>query len=140
MFKCVSCAYDRSAQANLNESQSYAMQGGCFVIAANSIINEAHIDAITQGNGDLKALVRPGGGAAAIYGPAGFRLTAPIDEHTAGLAIAAADLGMIEGAKVFADPAGHYNRPDVARIVLERSSGPALPADAPAPAIAEAAE
>ena len=56
-------------------------------------------------------MVFSGGGAAAVFGPDGYRLTDPIDEHSDGLAIAEADLGMIEGAKVFADPAGHYYRP-----------------------------
>ena len=105
------------------ESQSYALQGGCFVLAANSIITEDSIDAITMGTEGLP--VFPGGGAAAVFGPDGYRLTDPVDEHTDGLAIADIDLMMIEGAKVFADPAGHYYRPDVARHVLEGYAGPA---------------
>ena len=36
-------------RANLVESQSYALQGGCFVLAANSIITEDSLDKITQG-------------------------------------------------------------------------------------------
>ncbi len=124
MFKGVRSAYALSAEANTNESQSYALQGGCYVLSANSIITEDSLDAITQGNEALKEMVFPGGGAAAVFGPDGYRLTDPIDEHTDGLAIAEADLSMIEGAKVFADPAGHYYRPDVARHVLDGYAGP----------------
>jgi len=140
MFKDVRQAYALSAEANLNESRSYALEGSCFVLAANSIITEDSLDAITMGNEDLRALVGPGGGAAAVYGPDGYRLTDPIDEHTDGLAIADIDLAMIEGAKVFADPAGHYFRPDVARHVLGAYAGPAQanpPAEAPAPRAAQ---
>ncbi|MEM8653221.1 MAG: carbon-nitrogen hydrolase family protein [Pseudomonadota bacterium] len=124
MFKDMRQAYALSAEANLNESRSYAMQGGCFVLTPGSIITEEMIDDITMGNEAARVLVSAGGGAAAVFGPDGYRLTDPIDEHTDGLAIAEIDLGMIEGAKVFADPAGHYNRPDVAGIVLSRSAGP----------------
>ncbi|TNF58200.1 MAG: carbon-nitrogen hydrolase family protein [Rhodobacteraceae bacterium] len=139
MFKGHRPAYALSAEANINESRSYALQGGCFVLAANSIITEDSIDDICMGNDQLRAVVHPGGGAAAVFAPDGFRLTDPIDEHTDGLAIAEIDLMMIEGAKVFADPAGHYYRPDVARHVLEGFAGPlaANPGAAPAPKAAE---
>jgi nitrilase len=145
MFKGMRQAFCLSAEANLNESASYAMEGGCFVLAANSIIDEASLDRITMGNAALRQVVFAGGGAAAVYGPDGYRLTAPIDEHTDGFAVAEIDLAMIEGAKVFADPAGHYFRPDVARLVLDGAAGPAAGQPAAAPAVlhapaAEAAE
>lgn len=136
LMKGLRQAYALSAEANLVESQSYALQGGCFVLAANSIIPEGDIGRICMGDERAMAMVRPGGGAAAVFGPDGYRLTDPIDEHTDGLAVADADLAMIEGAKVFADPAGHYYRPDVARHVLEGFAGPAdanPPAEAPPP-------
>ncbi|GIX13495.1 MAG: nitrilase [Paracoccaceae bacterium] len=140
MFKGVRSAYCLSAEANLNESASYALEGGCFVLAANSIISEDSIDRITMGNDALRALVGPGGGAAAIFAPDGFRLTEPIDETADGFAIAEIDLEMIEAAKVFADPAGHYFRPDIARHVLERAAGPAAaePAERAPERLAEA--
>lgn len=125
MFKGVRNAYCLSAEANLVESQSYALQGGCFVLAPNSIISEDSLDRITLGNEELRNLVFAGGGAAAVFAPDGYRMTDPIDEHTDGFAVATIDLGMIEAAKVFADPAGHYFRPDVARLVLDGASGPA---------------
>jgi len=144
MFKGVRQAYALSAEANLVESQSYALQGGCFVLAATSIISEDSLDAITQGNEQLRQLVSAGGGAAAVFGPDGYRLTDPIDEFTDGFATADIDLAMIEGAKVFADPAGHYYRPDLARHVLEGFAGPVdanpKPASARSDAVREAAE
>ncbi|MEM8751232.1 MAG: carbon-nitrogen hydrolase family protein [Pseudomonadota bacterium] len=133
MFKGIREAYALSAEANLNESRSYALEGGCFVLTPSNIITEDMIDDITMGNDDARPMVSAGGGAAAVFGPDGYRLTDPIDEHEDGLAIADIDLAMIEGSKVFADPSGHYNRPDVARIVLERSAGPVLPEPERAP-------
>jgi len=125
MFKGVRAAYALSAEANMAESKSYAMEGSCFVLAPNSIITEESLDQITMGNEALREVVFAGGGAATVFGPDGYRLTDPIDEFTDGLAIADIDLGMIEAAKIFADPAGHYYRPDVARHVLDANAGPA---------------
>lgn len=130
MFKGARDAYALSAEVNLGESRSYAVEGGCFVLTPSSIITEESIDDITMGNEALRAFVLPGGGEAAVFGPDGYRLTDPIPDTEDGLAIADIDLAMIEGAKVFADPEGHYYRPDVARHVLERKASPisALPA------------
>jgi len=124
MFQGIRSAFCLSAEANLNECASYALQGGCFVLAANSIIDEASLDRITMDNPELRALVGPGGGAAAVFAPDGYRMTEPLDPMTDGLAVATIDLGMIEAAKVFADPAGHYFRPDIARHVLDGVAGP----------------
>lgn len=124
MFRGVRQAYALSAEANIGESASYALQGGCFVLTPSSIIREEDIDAITLGDEAARAMVQAGGGFAAVFGPDGYRLTDPLDEHEEGLAIADIDLSMIEGAKVFADPAGHYHRPDVARYVLGETAGP----------------
>jgi aliphatic nitrilase len=145
MFKGMDAAYALSAEANLVQSQCYAMQGSCFVLAPSSIIAEDQLADITMGDDFAAAQVFAGGGAAAVFGPDGRRLTDPIDEHTDGFAVADIDLSAIEAAKVFADPAGHYNRPDVARLVLSRSAGPILPEEAPQPTrkpepVAEAAE
>ncbi|WP_171136350.1 carbon-nitrogen hydrolase family protein [Ruegeria sp. HKCCC1038] len=127
MFKNVPQAFALSAEMNMNESRSYALEGSCFVLCPSSIITEDLIDEITLGDERAKQLVQPGGGEAVIFGPDGSRLTDPIDEHEDGLAIADIDLAMIEASKIFIDPAGHYNRPDVARTVLERASSGAEP-------------
>ncbi|MGB3555970.1 MAG: carbon-nitrogen hydrolase family protein [Jannaschia sp.] len=124
MFKGAPQAYALSAEANMVQSQCYAMQGSCFVLAPSSIIREDQLADITMGDAFAAQQVFAGGGAAAVFGPDGRRLTEPLDEHTDGFAIADIDLAQIEAAKVFADPAGHYNRPDVARMVLSRSSNP----------------
>jgi aliphatic nitrilase len=58
-----------------------------------------------------------------IYGPDG----APIGDRLApdqeGLIYADVDLGMISVAKAAADPAGHYARPDVTRLLLNKRRG-----------------
>ncbi|WP_342076830.1 carbon-nitrogen hydrolase family protein [Yoonia sp. SS1-5] len=130
LFKGLRKTYAFSKEANLNECFSYALQGQCFVIAANSIIRPEDIDTVTMGNDALKEFIQPGGGAAAVYGPDGYRLTEPLDEHEDGFAIAEFDASYIEKAKIFADPAGHYFRPDVAKHIFEGKNTSVVAQDA----------
>ena len=45
----------------------------------------------------------------------------PLAEDVEGLVYADLDLGMISLAKAAADPAGHYARPDVTRLLLNKA-------------------
>ena len=76
-----------------------------------------------------------GGGFAVIYGPDGAPLAKPLPPDKEGLLYADIDLGMISVAKAAADPAGHYARPDVTRLLFNnrpanRVEKLALPVDA----------
>jgi nitrilase len=84
-----------------------------------------------------------GGGFAVIYGPDGSPLAQPLPPDKEGLLYADIDLGMISVAKAAADPAGHYARPDVTRLLFNNRPGHrvetmALPIDAEAKADAPA--
>ena len=70
-----------------------------------------------------KAMLLPGGGFARIFGPDGQMLHEPLAEDAEGLVYADLDLGMISLAKAAADPAGHYARPDVTRLLLNKTPG-----------------
>jgi len=103
--------------ANMAASRVYALEGQSFVIAATTVMTAEVQD--TMGlNDEQRDLIRLGGGSSCIFAPDGQSIgnTVPPDEE--GLVIADIDLGMISLAKTAADPAGHYSRPDVTRLLL----------------------
>ncbi len=67
------------------------------------------------------AFLHAGGGHAVIYGPDGSPLAEKLPPDQEGILYADIDLGMIGVAKNAADPAGHYSRPDVTRLLLNSS-------------------
>ena len=107
------------AEVNNAASRVYAVEGSCFVLAPCATVSQAMIDELCD-RPDKHALLHVGGGHAAIYGPDGSSLAEKLPQDAEGLLIAEIDLGAIGIAKNAADPAGHYSRPDVTRLLLNK--------------------
>lgn len=125
--------YEPFAHA-LGWSKVYAVEGSCFVLAPCGVISQAMVDEMCDTD-DKRGLVHAGGGHAVIYGPDGNPLAEKLTETEEGLICATLDLSAIGVAKNAADPAGHYSRPDVVRLLfnnkpLRRVEHFALPHDA----------
>nr|WSY48749.1 carbon-nitrogen hydrolase family protein [Streptomyces sp. NBC_00886]WSY57515.1 carbon-nitrogen hydrolase family protein [Streptomyces sp. NBC_00886] len=118
-------AYAFSAEANLAATQSYALEGGCFVIAPSQIIGERAIETFAT-NDEQRALLTTGAGNSRIYGPDGSPLGQILDEYAEGLVVADIDLSVIDLAKNAADPTGHYARSDATRLLHDDRPRPAV--------------
>ena len=70
-------------------------------------------------DGDPTPVYTGGGGFARVYGPHSALITEPLDPTEEGIVYADLDLAEIDLAKNTVDPAGHYSRPDVTRLVFD---------------------
>ncbi|WP_284741390.1 carbon-nitrogen hydrolase family protein [Amycolatopsis sp. RTGN1] len=112
-------------EVNTAASLMYAVEGGTFVVAPCGVIGPAALELFCDT--DLKRqLLLPGGGFARIYGPEGSPLAEPLPETEEGILYADLDPALIAIAKSAADPVGHYARPDVLRLLVNRNPAPAV--------------
>ena len=124
-FSCYPQAYSLGPELSISISRVYAAEGQCYVLAPCSVISQEMIDLLVE-SPEQEQLILAGGGHARIFGPDGSTLCEPIPEKDEGLLYADIDLGAITIAKSFADPVGHYSRPDVTQLLLNRSAIPPM--------------
>ncbi|MGO4852817.1 carbon-nitrogen hydrolase family protein [Phaeovulum sp. W22_SRMD_FR3] len=118
-------AYALGPEVNNAASQIYAVEGSSYVLAPCALVSQAMFDRIAGGDAEKARLLnprtsQPGGGFSQIYGPDGRPLCDPIPEDQEGILYADLDPAMLAIAKGAADPAGHYARPDVLQLVVNR--------------------
>ena len=107
-------------EVNNAASKVYAVEGSCFFLGPCAVVSQAMIDELCD-SPEKHAFLHAGGGHAVIYGPDGSSLAEKLPPDQEGILYADIDLGMIGVAKNAADPAGHYSRPDVTRLLLNSS-------------------
>jgi len=130
-------AHALGATVNNAASLMYAVEGQCYVIAPCAVVTDSILDTICETE-DQRQLITTGGGFAKIYAPDGQSIGTTLAESEEGLVTADIDLDLIPLAKAVADPAGHYARPDVTRLLLNRSAAPPVEYMNPRPEEVEA--
>ncbi|MEU1520073.1 carbon-nitrogen hydrolase family protein [Streptomyces sp. NPDC005811] len=117
-------------EVNNAASMFYAVEGQAYVLAPTSVIGDAAMELFCD-SPEKEQLLQRGGGFARIYGPDGSSLAEPLPEDAEGILYADIDLSAIALSKAIADPAGHYSRPDVTRLLLNKA--PRRPVEQTAP-------
>jgi aliphatic nitrilase len=100
-------------------SQTYALEGSAFVITATQIMSDDGARKFPTADGGPTPVYTGGGGYARVYGPHSGLITEPLDPTEEGIVYADINLLDINLAKNTVDPAGHYARADVTRLVFD---------------------
>jgi len=110
----------------LSSIRHIAYEGRCFVLSCNQFVTRSMYPSHWL---DLPELSNIGeiitSGRSAIVNPMGEIIAGPL-ENAEGILTAELDLSEIVRAKFDFDVTGHYARPDVFRLVVDRSSKPAV--------------
>ncbi|KAI0888615.1 carbon-nitrogen hydrolase [Annulohypoxylon maeteangense] len=113
--------WSMTADGCQNLSQTYAIESGTYVLHATAVCSQDGIDAMGTQNGLTCA--KPGGGHSCIIGPDGRRLTPPLGDgspDTQGIVYGDLDLTKVVGNRGFLDIVGHYSRPDLLWLGVDK--------------------
>jgi aliphatic nitrilase len=102
-----------------------AFEGQVFVVFSSSLLTAEDVAYYHKLDPSTKESLEPGGGIAGIVDPLGNYIAGPV-ENEESILVAEIDLDLIASAKHMVDAVGHYNRPDVFSLKVDRHPRPAI--------------
>jgi predicted amidohydrolase len=113
--------WSMSTEGCQNLSQTYAIESSTYVLHTTGVCNQESIETLKTQEGIVCR--QPGGGHSCIIGPDGRRLTASIGDGTGvneGIVYADLDLSRTVATRGFLDIVGHYSRPDLLWLGVDK--------------------
>ncbi|ETS76477.1 hypothetical protein PFICI_11864 [Pestalotiopsis fici W106-1] len=100
-------------------ARTYALESQAFVLHSTAVISLAGVDRMKTQTGI--AMSAPGGGSSAVFAPDGRKISTDLPETEEGLVYCTLDLNLIVESRAFLDVCGHYSRPDLLWLGVDKN-------------------